>query len=43
VINTSGHLVGPFEIESALIEHPAVAEAGIIGIPDKLRMENRFC
>jgi acetyl-CoA synthetase len=39
VINTSGHLVGPFEIESALIEHPAVAEAGVIGIPDKLRME----
>jgi acetyl-CoA synthetase len=39
VINTSGHLVGPFEIESALIEHPKVAEAGVIGIPDKLRME----
>lgn len=39
VINTSGHLVGPFEIESALIEHPAVAEAGVIGVPDKLRME----
>jgi acetyl-CoA synthetase len=39
VINTAGHLVGPFEVESALIEHPAVAEAGIIGIPDKLAME----
>ena len=34
VIKTSGHLIGPFEVESALIEHPAVAEAGVIGIPD---------
>jgi len=34
VINTGGHLVGPFEIESALLEHPAVAEAGVIGKPD---------
>lgn len=39
VINTGGHLVGPFEVESALIEHPAVAEAGVIGIPDPERME----
>jgi acetyl-CoA synthetase len=39
VINTAGHLVGPFEVESALIEHPAVAEAGVIGIPDPERME----
>jgi acetyl-CoA synthetase len=39
VINTGGHLVGPFEVESALIEHPAVAEAGVIGIPDPLVME----
>ncbi len=39
VINTAGHLVGPFEVESALIEHPAVAEAGVIGIPDELVME----
>ena len=39
VINTGGHLVGPFEVESALIEHPAVAEAGVIGIPDNLVME----
>jgi acetyl-CoA synthetase len=39
VINTAGHLVGPFEVESALIEHPAVAEAGVIGKPDKLAME----
>jgi acetyl-CoA synthetase len=34
VIKTAGHLVGPFEVESALLEHPAVAEAGAIGIPD---------
>ncbi len=39
VINTAGHLVGPFEVESALIEHPAVAEAGVIGKPDQMRME----
>lgn len=39
VINTAGHLVGPFEVESALVEHPAVAEAGVIGIPDPLAME----
>lgn len=39
VINTTGHLVGPFEVESALIEHPAVAEAGVIGIPDALAGE----
>lgn len=39
VINTAGHLVGPFEVESALIEHPAVAEAGVIGKPDEERLE----
>ena len=39
VINTGGHLVGPFEVESALIEHPAVAEAGVIGVPDPIAME----
>jgi acetyl-CoA synthetase len=39
VINTGGHLVGPFEVESALIEHPAVAEAAVIGVPDELMME----
>jgi len=39
VINTAGHLVGPFEVESALIEHPAIAEAGVIGIPDPIAME----
>ena len=30
----AGHLIGPFEVESALMEHPAVAEAGVIGKPD---------
>lgn len=39
VINTAGHLVGPFEVESALMEHPAVAEAGVIGKPDPIAME----
>ena len=34
VIKSAGHLVGPFEVESALMEHPAVAEAGVIGRPD---------
>ncbi|MFP5363021.1 MAG: acetate--CoA ligase [Thermoleophilia bacterium] len=34
VIKTAGHLVGPFEIEGALLEHPAVAEAAAIGVPD---------
>jgi len=34
VIKTSGHLVGPFEVESALLTHAAVAEAGAIGKPD---------
>jgi acetyl-CoA synthetase len=36
VIKSSGHLIGPFEVESALMEHPAVAEAGVIGRPDPL-------
>jgi acetyl-CoA synthetase len=34
VIKSSGHLIGPFEVESALMEHKAVAEAGVIGLPD---------
>jgi acetyl-CoA synthetase len=34
VIKSSGHLIGPFEVESALMEHPSVAEAGVIGKPD---------
>lgn len=39
VIKTSGERVGPFEVESALIEHPAIIEAGVIGKPDQLRGE----
>jgi acetyl-CoA synthetase len=34
VIKSAGHLIGPFEVESSLMEHPAVAEAGVIGIPE---------
>ncbi len=34
VIKSGGHLIGPFEVESALLEHPAVVEAGVIGKPD---------
>ena len=36
VIKSSGHLIGPFEVESALMEHPAVAEAAVIGKPDEM-------
>lgn len=39
VIMTSGERVGPFEVESKLLEHPAVAEAGVIGKPDPVRGE----
>lgn len=39
VINTAGHLVGPFEIESALLEHPAVAESAVVGKPDPVNLE----
>jgi acetyl-CoA synthetase len=39
VINTGGHLVGPFEIESALLEHPAVAESAAVAKPDPINME----
>ncbi len=35
VIKSAGHLIGPFEVESALVEHPAVNEAGVIGIPEE--------
>jgi acetyl-CoA synthetase len=34
IIKTAGHMVGPFEVESALMAHPAVAEAGVIGKPE---------
>jgi acetyl-CoA synthetase len=36
LIKSAGHLIGPFEVESVLMEHPAVAEAGVIGRPDPL-------
>ncbi len=36
IIKTSGHMVGPFEVESALMEHPAVAEVGVIGKPEPM-------
>ncbi|CAM2067284.1 acetate--CoA ligase [Sulfidibacter corallicola] len=39
VIKSAGHLIGPFEVESVLIEHPAVAEAAVIGLPDEVAGE----
>jgi acetyl-CoA synthetase len=39
VITSSGYRIGPFEVESALIEHPAVAESAVIGRPDAERTE----
>lgn len=39
VIKTSGERVGPFEVESALVEYPGIVEAGVIGKPDELRGE----
>jgi len=39
VIKSSGHLIGPFEVESVLLEHRAVAEAGVIGKPDPVAHE----
>jgi len=39
VIKSSGHLIGPFEVESVLLEHPSVAEAGVIGKPDPMALE----
>ncbi|GAO01390.1 acetate--CoA ligase [Anaeromyxobacter sp. PSR-1] len=39
VIKSAGHLIGPFEVESALLEHPAVAEAAAIGKPDPVALE----
>ena len=39
VIKSAGHLIGPFEVESALLEHAAVAEAAVIGIPDPVAGE----
>jgi acetyl-CoA synthetase len=39
VIKSAGHLIGPFEVESTLLAHPAVAEAGVIGKPDPVALE----
>jgi acetyl-CoA synthetase len=39
MIKSSGHLIGPFEVESVLLEHPAVAEAAVIGKPDPVAGE----
>lgn len=39
VITSSGYRIGPFDVESALIEHPAVTEAAVVGLPDKERTE----
>lgn len=39
VINSAGHLISPFEVESVLLSHPGVAEAGVIGKPDPIAME----
>jgi len=39
VINTGGHLVSPFEVESALLEHPAVGESAVVAKPDDINME----
>lgn len=43
VINTAGKRIGPAEIESVLVGHPAVAEAGVIGVPDKLKGQAAVC
>ncbi|MGO4835240.1 AMP-binding protein, partial [Rhizobiaceae sp. 2RAB30] len=39
VITTSGYRIGPFDVESALIEHPAITEAAVVGVPDPDRTE----
>ena len=39
VLNVAGHRIGTAEVESALVSHPAVAEAAAIGIPDALKGE----
>jgi len=40
VIKSAGHLIGPFEVESVLMEHPAVLEAAVIGVPDQIAGEH---
>jgi acetyl-CoA synthetase len=39
LIKSAGHLVGPFEVESALLEHPDVVDAGVVGVPDPVAGE----
>ncbi len=39
VINTAGHLVSPFEVESSLLELPEIAESGVVGVPDDMLFE----
>ena len=39
IIKSSGHRIGPFEVESVLLEHPAVLEAAVVGKPDPLRSQ----
>ena len=39
MIKSAGYRIGPFEVESALLKHPAVAEAAVVGKPDELRGE----
>lgn len=39
IINTAGHLISPFEVESALLEIPEIAESGVVGAPDDLLFE----
>jgi acetyl-CoA synthetase len=43
VLNVAGHRIGTAEVESALVSHPAVAEAAAIGVPDKLKGETIKC
>ena len=37
VMNVAGHRIGTMEVESALVDHPAVAEAAVVGVPDELK------
>jgi acetyl-CoA synthetase len=39
IINTGGHLVSPFEVESVLLEHPSIAESAVVSKPDPINME----
>jgi acetyl-CoA synthetase len=43
VINVSGHRLGTAEIESALVGHPAVAEAAVVGYPHEIKGQGIYC